>query len=370
MEARKKIVLTGGHAATPALALVEEIQTKNLNWNLEWIGPTSAMEGREVSTAAEKTLIGYGVKINKITAGRLKRRGKIIDRLTAYLKLPVGFIQAFFLVIKIKPTIVVSFGGFASFPVVFAAFLLNIPIILHEQIVGAGLANKLAAPFATKIAVSREESFEFFPKGKTIKTGNPQISKIFRVKPKETIGNPVTIYITGGSSGSETINNSIEEILPTLLGKYKVIHQVGENNVPHFENVISKLPSKLKNNYEYFGYVSPDKVVSYFERADIIISRAGANTVSDIVTTSRPAILIPIPWSIGNEQMRNAQKAKETGLVVVVEQDNLNGEILLRKIDELITNWKTIVENKKASDFDLDRHASKRLLEIIENTIK
>lgn len=364
-----KLVLTGGHAATAALATVEQIVIKHSKWKLFWIGPASAMEGRAVTTAAEKTLVKDGVRILKIVAGKFKKDGSFIERLWAYAKIPIGFAHALFLVAKISPDIVISFGGFASFPVVFIAWLFGKKIVIHEQITGAGLANKLSAPFADKIAVARSESLALFPRRKTVRIGNPQISKIFKVKPKTKIGSPPTIYITGGSSGAETINTAVDSVLERLLEDYSVIHQVGEINLPYFDKRRLGLKADLRARYECFGYVPPEKVVKCFERADIVVSRAGANTVSDIVATKRPAILIPIPWSIGDEQRKNAKKAEKTGIAIILEQQDLTGEVLLQKISYLVSDWKHIVESRIDSDFDLDVSASKSMLSIIETCL-
>lgn len=365
-----KILLTGGHAATPALAVAQEIRKVHPDWKLYWIGPASAMEGQEVATAAEKNLAGSGVEVLTIIAGRLKKKGNFFDIFLAYLKIPVGFFHALILLASVSPDLIVSFGGFAAFPVVFVGWLLGRKVIIHEQIVGAGLANKMSAVFAEKIAVSRSESLEFFPKAKTILVGNPQVAGIFRVKEKKHIGSPPVVYITGGSSGSQIINNAVDGILEKLLGKYIVVHQTGELNIDHFLKRKSELSKELSGKYKCFGYVNPDEVAKFFEKADIVVGRAGANTVSDVVSSARPAILIPIPWSIGDEQRKNARKAEATGLAVILEQDNLTGEALMGKIDEVSGSWTEMIKDIKSSDFDLDKDAAKRMVDLIEETLK
>ncbi|MBX4205967.1 UDP-N-acetylglucosamine--N-acetylmuramyl-(pentapeptide) pyrophosphoryl-undecaprenol N-acetylglucosamine transferase [Candidatus Microgenomates bacterium] len=364
-----KIVLTGGHAATPALATVEEIAKRNKNWKIYWVGPISAMESGNVITAAERALREYDVIIRKIVAGRALRRGKLWWRVKAYIKIPFGFIHAFFEIFKIKPDIVLSFGGFAALPVVFSAWILGRPVLIQEQIVGAGLANKLSSPFAKKIVVARSESLEFFPKNKTELIGNPQFSKFFNVEPKEQIGNPVTIFITGGSSGSVIMNEAINRILPQLLIKYQVIHQVGDRNLDDAMSVKHNLDQNLAKNYEVLGYVTPSQFSQYFEKADIVISRSGANTVSDIVATKRPAILIPIPWSIGDEQTKNAKKAVNARIAVILKQEELTAENLLEKINFIENNWKKMVNNVTPGDFALDHNAAKRLVDILEELV-
>ncbi len=365
----KRVVLTGGHAATPALGTVEEIAKRNKDWQLYWVGPTSAMETSKTATAAEKTLNEYGVTIKKIVAGKALRRGNFITLLKAYVKIPFGFVHAFWQIFKIKPDITVSFGGFAALPVVFATWLLGKPIILQEQIVGAGLANKLSSPFAKKIAVARQESLELFPKQKTSLIGNPQISQFFQISKKTKIGNPVTIFITGGSSGAQIINATTNRLLETLLSEFVVIHQTGENNLKFFLDRKEDLPQNLKNKYIVVGYVNPKQFVQNFEQADIIVSRAGANTVSDIVASHTPAILIPLSWSIGDEQRKNAQRAQKTGLVKLIDQDDLTAEFLLESIKDIQNNWQTIVNTADTSEYDLDKFASAKLVDLIEGEL-
>ncbi len=365
----KRVVLTGGHAATPALGTVEEIVKRNKNWKLYWVGPTSAMETEKTATAAEKTLHEYGVIVKKIVAGKALRKGDFSTRLRAYTKIPFGFVHAFWQIIKIRPHITVSFGGFAALPVVFASWLIGTPIILQEQIVGAGLANKLSTPFAKKIAVARQESLDYFPKKKTMLIGNPQVASFFQIKKKTQIGNPVTVFITGGSSGSQIVNAIIDSLLETLLSEFAVIHQTGENNFAYFANRKDKLQESLKNKYTVAGYVNPKEFVQSFEQADIIVSRAGANTVSDIIASRTPAILIPIPWTIGDEQRKNALRSQKTGLVTIIEQDDLTAENLLENIKQIQSNWSQIVKNAMTTEYDMDKFAAAKLVDLIEGVI-
>ena len=365
-----KILLTGGHAATPALALAQKIVKTHPDWDIYWIGPDSAMEGLKVATAAEKTLKDSGVQTFRIIAGRLKKKGNILDIIIAYLKIPFGFFHALAFLIKISPNMIISFGGFAAFPVVFIGWLLGKPVIIHEQITGAGLANKLSAPFAKKIAVARSESLPFFPKGKTMLVGNPQVEGVFNVKKKTNFGNPPAIFITGGSSGSQIINNTVDEVLEGLLARYIVYHQTGDANIGYFKERKGRLSEKLDKRYHCFGYVSPNGVAGFFEKADVVVGRAGANTVADVVASRRPAILIPIPWSIGNEQVQNALKAQACGIAVILNQEGLTGAKLLKAIEEVFKNWKSMVKRVKPSDFDLDRDASGRLVAVVEACLR
>lgn len=357
----QKLVLTGGHGATAALAIGEEIVSRDLNWDVYWIGD---------ATPAEKTLGEYGVKVRKIIAGRLKKKGDLLSKALAYLKIPIGFVHAFYVVSRISPDLILSFGGFAALPVVFSSWVLGIPIIIHEQIAGAGLANKLSSPFARKIAVSRTDSLKLFPKSKTILTGNPLVSSILKIHAKEKIGNPPTIFITGGSSGSQIINEAVDNILEKLLEEFFVIHQTGKGNFEHFFKRKKEFGPKLARRYEVFDYVSPNEVARCFARSDIVVSRAGANTIADIVATRRPAILVPIPWSIGDEQRKNALTAVKIGLADILEQTHLTGESLFAEITKTKDKWPEVVKNANPQEYYLDKNASQKIVNLLEDFLK
>jgi UDP-N-acetylglucosamine--N-acetylmuramyl-(pentapeptide) pyrophosphoryl-undecaprenol N-acetylglucosamine transferase len=160
----KKIVLTGGHAASTAVAVVEALQKDpKINWQIYWIGAASAMEGRRVPTLGMKVLPNLGVEVFTIKAGRLQRKFSR-QTIPALARIPLGFLGALYLLLKLRPDVTFSFGGFAAFPVVLASWLLRIPVLIHEQTVAVGLANKISAPFAKQIAIARKESEQFFPK--------------------------------------------------------------------------------------------------------------------------------------------------------------------------------------------------------------
>ncbi len=362
------IVLTGGHAATTAVAVVQEINSAGLNWKLYWIGVKNAIEGKKVMTLESEVLPRLGVKFLPLTTGRLQRRFTLWT-IPSMLKIPIGIFQAFFYLIKIKPSAVLSFGGFASFPVVINAKLLGIPVVIHEQTSAAGRSNLLSAKFASMIALSRKESVKYYPSNKCKLTGNPVIKEITKVKSKSKIGNPPVIFITCGSRGSQKINGVLEVILKKLLSKYALIHQTGGLDYLKFSDIKQKLPQALRNNYEVFVRVNPLEISNIYQKCDIVIARAGANTVSEIMTVKRPAILIPLSISFMNEQMKNAKIAGDWGVAKIIPQEILTPEILFKNIENLIDNYSIIVEkikNKESPDIG----ASKKLLSILRGYVK
>lgn len=343
----KKILLTGGHAATTALALVEElIRRKGKNgWEIFWVGSRESQIFERV-----------GVKTHFIFTGKLQRK-LTFWTIPSLLKIPFGLFHALLLVSKIKPDIIVSFGGYAAFPIVVIAWLKRVPIIIHEQVATAGLANRLSQIFAKKICISREESRKFYPAKKTILTGNPIMTQITEIEPKKEIGKPPLIFVTSGSQGSVIVNDALLEILAQLLTKYKLIHLTGEYDFARFAGIKNK-------NYEVYSWVDPFKIDNIYCQADMVIARAGANTVSEIMATKRPAILIPIPWSYLNEQNKNAQIAQKFGIARILKQDGLTGKHLFSEIELLEKNWQKIVAEVYEKEV-FDKKAAKRLVDVI-----
>jgi UDP-N-acetylglucosamine--N-acetylmuramyl-(pentapeptide) pyrophosphoryl-undecaprenol N-acetylglucosamine transferase len=364
-ESKSDVLLTGGHAATTAIATIEEIQKRHPNWHLSWVGPRSAVEGKFVPTLASAIMPKMGIKFIPVTTGRLQRRFTVWT-IPSLLKIPYGVLQAFKIVSEVKPRIVVSFGGYASVPVCFAAWVFRIPVFIHEQTVSVGLANKINSFFSNKIFIAREESRKYFPVNKTVLIGNPVSSEILKIKSKTKLDKIPTIYITGGSSGAQKINTAIKDSLYELLRKYKLIHQTGKLDYEEFKKMKIGFPSDLNKNYEVYDFIDPASISSIFERADIIVSRAGANTLSEIMVTKRPSVLIPIPWTSNNEQTENARLVEKSGLGIVLLEKDLNTANLLEKLDYVVKNWKEMVTKSDSSIAELDRNASKRFVDEID----
>lgn len=362
-----RIVLTGGHAATTALATLDEIVRRSGRWDIYWIGTKKAIEGKAVPTLESKIFSSKGIRSYSIIAGRIQVRFTFWT-LSSIAKIPFGFIHALFLLLKIRPKIILSFGGFAAFPVVVAGFLLRIPVVIHEQTMAVGRANKYSSLFAKKIALAREESREYFPKEKCVVVGNPILTQIAEVKPKTEIGKPPTVFITGGSRGSQIMNELVVDVLEKLLKDFVVIHQVGFLDNRKIEKVKDSLAKELREKYEVYPMIDPMDLDGVYKRADVVISRAGANTVAEIVATKRPAILIPIPWSYQDEQAKNAEFAEKFGLAKVLNQEELTGDRLAEEITNLVDNWEEIItrtKNKKSPDIK----AAKRLVDLLEETM-
>lgn len=363
------IVLTGGHAATTAIAVIEEMLRRESKdrWSIYWVGVRGAVEGKNMQTLESEVLPKMGVTFKPIIAGRLQRRFSLYT-IPSLFRIPFGFIHALILISKIKPKIILSFGGFAAFPMVVVGRILGVPVLIHEQTIAAGRANRASAVFARKILISRKDSESFFPKGKTILTGNPIMTQISEIQPKKTLSDPPVIFVAGGSRGSQTINNVVGEILPKLLLSANVIHQTGPLDFTKFSDLKEKMPLELAKRYSVYDRVDPMSIDNLYREADIVIARAGANTVGEIIATKRPAILIPIPWTYMDEQTKNAEFASLFGIAKVLKEANLNPETLMAAIKETLKDWTKITSDVSKKDSP-DRLASEKVVNELEEVL-
>ncbi len=365
----QKIVLTGGHGATTAYATIQALKkSEKVKWKISWIGPKYAFEGKSVRTFEYKLFPKLGVDTYSIVAGRIQRKFSLWT-IPSLFKIPIGFIHAFYLLLTIKPRIILSFGGYAAYPVVVIGWFLRIPIVLHEQTTAIGRANQHAARFARKIAIARIESLEFLPPDKTVVTGNPITDEVSAISPKLNLEKPATLLITGGSRGSVTINDLSEKILTRLLKKYYVIHQTGEFQKEKFVKIRKSMDASQRKRYSVYGIVDPSEMFKLLRKSDVVISRSGANIVSEIISSKRPSIFIPIPFTYLDEQNKNAVFAKKYGLAEVLKQEDATAETLLFEINKTVKNWNKIisrVKNKKSPD----TFASNKLVELLTEVIE
>lgn len=315
---KDKVVITGGHA-TPALAVAEVL--KKRGYEIFWLGTRYAHEGKDASTLEYKTVPKLGIRFFSVTSAKL-HAGRPMQAFLGAWKLPMGVLQSLVLLFKLRPDVILSFGSYVGVPVAIAGWLLGIPVITHEQTTSPGMANNFIGKLAQKVAITFPESKMYFDSQKTVLTGNPIREGFFIPSPKRN-KTPI-LFITGGSRGSHIINQNIFEILPTLTTDFSVVHQTGDLD-------FHLAPKGLKN-YRPVAGLAPDEFEKTLKSADLVISRAGANTVLEIAALGIPAILIPISWSRENEQAKNAQALADTGLAVILPEARLSSHTLLEKI--------------------------------------
>lgn len=314
-----KIVITGGHLS-PAFSIIEKLPKDT---EVLIIGRTHTFEGDDHLSFEYRSAQKKNIAFKGIITGRLQREFTK-HTIPSLLKVPRGFGQSLAILSSFKPNIVVSFGGYVSVPVVLAAYTLKIPIVIHEQTLSAGLANKFASNFAKKICISWERSARFFPKEKTVLTGNP-IRELTMNSSQLTIpeGKLPLLYVTGGSSGSHAINVLIEKNLKALLSQFRIIHQTGDawefKDFERISELISTFPKKLTERYVLTKFIEQDAVGEVFSKADFVISRSGINTITELLYFQKPALLIPL----NKEQKENAEYFKSLGVGDYLDQKTL-----------------------------------------------
>lgn len=326
-----KVLLTGTHFTT-AVATIEEFRAYP-KVELVYIGRKTTREGDSTLSQESIELPKMGVKFIPIIAGRLQRSFSIYT-FSSLLKIPVGFLQGFWIVWKERPDVILSFGGYLAVPVVFASWLLSIPIIIHEQTLVTGLANKISSFFAEKIAISFESDYSF-DKDKIVLTGNPLRREILESKSARGSKNLPTVLITGGNQGSHVINKAVEECLGKLIRLANVIHQTGDSKFGDFERLVSR----QNDNYKVAKWIDMGKVL---READLVVGRAGINTLTETAFLGIPTLVIPIAYLYKDEQNVNARYFEKLGLVKILPQSKLSGNSLLLNIKKMLENLETL----------------------------
>lgn len=372
-----KVVLIGGHLA-PALSVLEALPKDT---QVLFIGRKYALEGDNALSLEYKTISSLNIPFVGLNTGRLQRK---LTKFTLFslLKLPFGIIKSFLILIEFRPDVIVGFGGYVSIPVIFCAFILRIPVVIHEQTMEAGLANRLVSRFARKICISWQTSRKYFLKRKVILTGNP-IRKfpIFNSLASRRSGQVSifsnklpTIYVTGGSSGSHFINLMMEEVTSELLRKYNMIHQVGDAQEYHdfdrLEQLRENLPEKLRNNYILEKFIDPSEVGELISSSSLIISRSGMNTVTELIYFEKPALLIPLPFSQNGEQLKNAKFLEKIGLGKVLQQSELNKKKLIQAIALMFHNIDNYKIDKEEFRSLPGKNAAQNIVSVINDVCK
>ena len=335
----KKIVMTGGGTAghvTPNIALFPAL--KERGYEIHYIGSLNGIE---------KTLVTeQGVKYYGIASGKL-RRYLSLQNLTDPFRVLKGCAQARKLIREITPDVVFSKGGFVSVPVVLAAKSAKVPAILHESDMTPGLANKLCIPSAVKVCCNFPETMRNLPADKAVLTGSPIRRELLKGDPEfafEFCGfteKKPTIMAVGGSLGAAPLNTALRGILPELLSKFNVIHLCGKGKV---DESLAGTPG-----YVQFEYIESE-LKDLFALADVIISRAGANAICEILALAKPNLLIPLSAAASRgDQILNARSFERQGFSLVMEEEEITNEKLLQTIMDLYEHRddykRTMVQN-------------------------
>ena len=335
----KRIVLTGGGTAghvTPNIALLPKL--RELGYDVHYIGSYNGIE---------KTLIeACDVPYYGISSGKLRRYFDL-KNFSDPFKVLKGFSEASKLLKKLKPDVVFSKGGFVSVPVVIAAKQHRIPVIIHESDMTPGLANKLSIPAASKVCCNFPETIDHLPKGKAVLTGSPIREELMTGSREKALkftglsGNKPVLLIIGGSLGSVIVNEAVRSVLPKLLEHFEIIHLCGKGKL---DQTLTAM-----NGYVQYEYIS-DELKDLFALSDIVISRAGANSICEFLALRKPALLVPLSAAASRgDQILNANSFAKQGYASVLEEEQLTGDTLLAALQELWENRQSYIDAMESS---------------------
>lgn len=321
----KKILLTGGGTAghvTPNIALLPHL--KEAGYEISYIGSYTGME--------KELIEAQGIPYYGISSGKLRR---YFDpkNFSDPFKVVKGLGQAVHLIHKLKPNVVFSKGGFVSVPVVLAAKMCRVPAIIHESDITPGLANKIAIPGAVKVCCNFPETMKYLPAEKAVMTGSP-IRRELLSGDAETArslcgfhADKPVLFVFGGSSGSVVINQALRAALPGLLENFQIIHMCGKGNLDESLNQTS--------GYKQFEYIGKE-LRHIFALSDIVVSRAGANSICELLALRKPSLLIPLSAAASRgDQILNANSFEKQGFSMVLKEEDMTPDTLMSSISAL-----------------------------------
>lgn len=343
---------TGGHFY-PLIAVAEALRAEVPNaaeLSLGYVGP-------DPFDKAE--LDRLGITFVSCPAGKVRRYISVLNFIDIFKTL-FGFAVAFIKLLLAYPDVILSKGGYTAVPILFAARVLRIPVVIHESDAKMGRANALAVSYATYIAVSYPQLLDTLPKEKTARTGIPmraslrapaadqaQAYQAFGITDMQT---PV-ILVLGGSLGAENVNLLMMDALNLLLPSYTIIHQTGKTHAETIQDMASELvrDPALTPRYIMRPYLSAEEMHQALSIASVVISRAGSGAISEIALHGKPSILIPIPEEVSHDQRTNAYAYADTGAAYVLEEANMHEHILASMLDEIMNNATTYITMSDAA---------------------
>lgn len=350
-----KILLSGGGSGgpvTPLLAVADEFKKNKEAYDFFWIGTKNGPEKQMVERE--------GIEFESIFSGKLRRYFSLLNFIDLFLVF-LGFLQSILILLKKRPNLIMSAGGFVSVPMVWAAGILRIPVLIHQQDIRPGLANKLMAPFARVITVTFEKSLKDYGK-KAIWVGNPVRNRLekYKMTKREAIKKlglneslPV-VLILGGGTGSLAINKLIEESLPELTGFCQIVHIAGKGKILEQESV---------KNYKVFEFLDLEGMVKVYTVADLVVSRCGMGVLTELSILGKSAILIPMP---DTHQEDNAEIFSQEKAAIVLHQKNINAKIFASQIKQLLKDKELQKELSLNIQKVMKKNAGEEIVKIIK----
>ena len=352
----KHIILTGGGTAghvTPNIALLPRL--KELQYDIHYIGSYNGIE--------KELIEQFGIPYHGISSGKLRRYFSV-QNFTDPFRVLKGFGEAQKLIKLLKPDVIFSKGGFVSVPVVMAGKKCKVPVIIHESDMTPGLANKLSIPSAVKVCCNFPETVELLPADKAVLTGSPIRQELLEGDAEKarnftgfTSEKPV-ILVIGGSLGAVAVNNAVRSNLPELLKDFQVIHLCGRGKLdPTLNN---------QNGYVQYEYIK-DELKDLFALTDIVISRAGANAICELLALHKPNLLIPLSANASRgDQILNARSFERQGFSMVLEEEEITSEKFLSCVHTLYDNRKQYADAMSSSH---QQNSIDTIIELIESAV-
>ena len=370
-----KIVLTGGGTGghiTPLISVYRELiklaRKKEIELKFIYIGPTRNSKG---------LFSADGIKVWPLFTGRFRRYitpKSIILNCVDIFKVAFGFLQATTYLICFRPNIMFSKGGYGSFPTTVVAWLLKIPVVIHESDSIPGATNRFLSEFAKKIIVSFPGKYKQLPNKKIVELGTP-LRDMFGIGKKESKKllnlediEPI-IFVTGASQGAEQINQLIFKNLENLIKKYEIIHQVGDKNYKKVKQQTEKLSFYNSNRYHIYPYLNEKKMIAAYVAADLVISRASSTNIFEIAVLGKPSILIPLPTSSAGHQLKNAQIYEEAGACIVLNPFSVTANQLLNIVNQLIADEQRLQTMSEAALLFSKPNAAQDIAKLILKTV-
>lgn len=357
---------TGGHIV-PIIAIVREIRKIYPSFLNEKNKRIYRKKGLQFFYLGPKDEFGSillsheGIKVKQIFAGKIRRYGNwksfLQNFVDIFFKIPLGIIQSLFYIFFLSPDLIFSKGGFGSIPGVIAGKMLLTPIFMHESDIAPGMANKFISKFALEIFVSFPKT-EYFSLKKMILVGNPIRREVLEDSKEEAKNffelsseKPV-VLILGGSQGAQRINDKILEVLPEFLENFEIIHQCGEKNFTQVKaeaKVMINKKEELGKYYHLFPFLKEPELRQAYAASELIISRAGSSSIFEIAAARKPSILIPLPESAQNHQIKNAYAYQENGASIVIEETNFTSHFFLERLKYLFSNQTELQKMSEAA---------------------
>ncbi|MHC1682429.1 MAG: undecaprenyldiphospho-muramoylpentapeptide beta-N-acetylglucosaminyltransferase [Clostridiaceae bacterium] len=348
-----KILMTGGGSAghvTPNLALIPKLE--EMGYEVVYIGSKNGIEKEIISKE--------NIKYYSISSGKLRRYFDL-KNFSDPFKVFAGLLQSYNILRKEKPNIVFSKGGFVAVPVIIASYLRGIPAIAHESDITPGLANKLSIPYCNKVCVTFPESVKHIKGGKGILTGTPIRESLFKGNKDEFFkkykykNNKPLLLIIGGSLGSKIINDKIRENIDSILKTFNIFHICGKGNLDKTYN--------NKEGYYQAEYIS-ENLQDIFQAADIVLSRAGANAIFELLALNKPNLLVPLSKkSSRGDQILNANSFEKAGYSLVLQEEEITNENLISNLHSLYRDRDKFINKMKNSEM---KKGNENILKIIQ----